>query len=690
MRRVPNRVAALAWGLILLQACGGGDVTSPPAARGWAPAVPGPAAPAPVVQRVETDTAEAGGVLVLAGERLPAQASLVRATLDGVPLPVKTVSATLVEFEVPTTFVCQGVVNARLAVQVGVATFAAAVPLRTAVRLDVQLGETRVLGGEAGRDACVELVATGAAKRARYVVAVVNTTPASHGGGAMPSYALRGEGTGALAGVTSVETEPAIAGAQRSAVGVEHTGPVEPRHDDVLAVQRTTVVNAGSAVAQWVAPSDSSARTGMVAVTARAATAASARTTAWQVGDTTTLSAMVGSCSRAPAVRARVVYAGSHALVLEDVAAPLAGRMDATYRQIGDEYDRVVHPLLETQVGNPLAMDATMGSGRPTSGRVVLLFTRVVNDSLAGTAGYVSACNFYPRGTFAASNEAAVVYGRVPAAHETPADWRRAMRATVVHEAKHLASFAERLVRGRDFEEPWLEEATARVAEELYARTFTPGAAWRGNTGFAVSVHCEVTMCDDRPLVMWKHFSGLHAWLQTAGSARVGQVSGEAGAALSGTAANAGYASGWALVRWVLDWFVTNERDVLRQLVAGGTAVGIPALATAAGIRVPELLAQWAVNVGADAGLGASESPLSLSSWRYSDIIGGMASLFPGVFSGQPLPAAHRSAGRFSLPPSTLTGTAHYLTVSGDLSAGGQLLHLVAGGELRLAVRRVR
>lgn len=368
--------------------------------------------------------------------------------------------------------------------------------------------------------------------------------------------------------------------------------------------------------------------------------------------------------------------------------------MDALYAQLGDEYDRVMHPLLEAQVGNPLAMEATMRGPAGGEGRVVLLFTRTVNDSLPGTAGYVSACNFYPRGTFAASNEAAVLYGRVPSVHESPADWRRAMRSTVVHEAKHLASFAERLVHGRDVEAPWLEEATARVAEELYARTFTPGAAWRSNTGFAASVQCEVTMCDDRPLVMWKHFSGLYAWLQTAGTARVGLVHGDAGVVLSSTEANAGYASGWALVRWVLDRSMRNERDLLRSLVAGGTAVGMPALAALAGMSEADLLAQWAVRIGADAGRRTTARVVTADSWAYGDIIGGMAMLFPGVFSAQPLPAVHRSAGRFALAEASVTGTAHYLTLAGNYSAGGQLLHLAWGnGEgvaPSLAVHRAR
>ena len=107
-------------------------------------------------------------------------------------------------------------------------------------------------------------------------------------------------------------------------------------------------------------------------------------------------------------MEARVVYAGSRAVVLEDVAAPRDRTMDADCRAIGDEFDRVQYPLLRDNIGDPFAMKG--------DGRVAMLFTRFVNDSVAGTAGYVSACNFYPKSTFAASNENEVLYARVATA----------------------------------------------------------------------------------------------------------------------------------------------------------------------------------------------------------------------------------------------------------------------------------
>ena len=140
------------------------------------------------------------------------------------------------------------------------------------------------------------------------------------------------------------------------------------------------------------------------------------------VGDTVSMKALYGSCTAGRDIRARVVYAGAKSVVLEDVASPRAGTMDNEYRLMGDEFDRVQYPLLQAKIGDPLAMNAAMEG----DGRVTMLFTRYVNDSLPGVAGYVSACNFYPKGTFAASNEDEVFYARVASPTESAADWRHA------------------------------------------------------------------------------------------------------------------------------------------------------------------------------------------------------------------------------------------------------------------------
>src|SRR5690606_14535481 len=133
----------------------------------------------------------------------------------------------------------------------------------------------------------------------------------------------------------------------------------------------------------------------------------------------------------------------------------------------------------------------------------------------------------------------------------------------------------------------WLEESTARIAEELYSRQFNGGGSWKSNTGYASSVRCEIYQCDDRPLMMWKHFSTLHAWQRS-----VDELT-PLGPSTSGDFTF--YASGWSFVRWAADHYATNEGQWLRGLVRGGQRTGIAGLEQATGRSAAELLSDWAL-----------------------------------------------------------------------------------------------
>jgi hypothetical protein len=330
-------------------------------------------------------------------------------------------------------------------------------------------------------------------------------------------------------------------------------------------------------------------------------------------------------------------------------------------------------------------MNATMAG----DGRVTMLFTRYVNDSLPGIAGFVSACNFYPKGTFAASNEDEVFYARVPAANETPEEWGRSMRSTVIHEAKHLASFAERLVKSAPFEESWLEESTARIAEELYSRTFENGGGWKRNVGYA-SVRCEVTRCDGRPLMMWKHFSVLHQYMRGVDTLT------PIGAAASGDFTY--YASGWSLVRWAADHYAGDEGTWLKALVKGGSLTGLSNLAGQTGRPAGEMLADWALANAVDdlPGFTPKRAGLTFPSWNTSDVMGGLATSYPGMFVSSPLKARAMSFGSFSLPVTRLRAfSSSYFSFEGT-QGGSQLVELrgeggvpLPPGTLRVAVVRV-
>jgi hypothetical protein len=644
----------------------------------------------PRLTQITTDTLVAGGSIAITGDHLAHAFDSISLTVGGVVLQVRSASATRIEAVVPVgALPCVATATQPVTLTVAGTVLTATVPVRAANRLALKAGESVNLLNAADVR-CTELAAP-TSGTARYMVAVVNTSDVAS---ASSAFELRGTGTGAMAGQMSAMKNPSafasnvaaptlinaslLPGMRTASIVAQQEVAAESRHDDLLDAQRQMAARTGSATTQW-----SSAR---VAKNGRLGVSMASSVSTLNVGDVITMKAIYHSCNAGRDISARVVYAGSRAVVLEDVAAPRARTMDADFRQIGDEFERVQYPLLRDNIGDPLAMNGAMNG----DGRVTMLFTRFVNDSLPGTAGYVSACNFYPKSTFAASNENEVFYARVPSNTESPSDWRRAMRSTVIHEGKHLASFAERLASNTPFEESWLEESTARIAEELYSRTFANGGSWKGNTGYTGTVRCEVYQCDDRPLMMWKHFSVLHQYLRGVDT-------------LTPLGASTGsdytfYASGWSLVRWAADQYATSEGAWLKALVKGGAQTGLANLAQRTGRPAGELLADWALANAVDdlPGFTPARKQLAFPSWNVADVMSGLAGTYPGAFSSSPLRARLMSFGSFTLPVQQLRAfSSSYFSLEGAQS-GSQLLELrgeggavVAPANLRMAVVRV-
>ena len=345
-------------------------------------------------------------------------------------------------------------------------------------------------------------------------------------------------------------------------------------------------------------------------------------------------------CSSYFTVRARVVHVGTRAIALEDIAAPLAGTMDARIQQVAAEYDSDMHPLLVENFGDPLAIDALTNG----DGRLYMLFTKHVNDS--GTRGFVWGGDFTERDDCAASNQAEVFYAAVPLVTDggysaaTPEHWSWTMRNVVVHEVKHLASYAERLSAyfaggPLALEDMWLEESTARVSEEIWVRTVY-GYQQRGNTTYAESVYCELRPtsgeCADMPFVMVNHFAALYRWYRAGGSLTpLGRTASDD---------NTFYGSGWSLARWSADHSSVSEATFFRRLTAGhdGSGVvlsGVENLAARTGREFADLVEDWGVAMAVDDSpdMQAADPRHTFPSWNTRDLFAGLNSDLPDTWS---------------------------------------------------------
>lgn len=563
-------------------------------------------------------------------------------TVAGVPANVRSAAATqLVATLASTGYGCEPTRAVGVAVTVAGESGASPAVLQVAPQHALSVGESLVLSDPTAAR-CVELTPASG----RFVVAVYNTTVNV---AAVP-FTLRG-------GRSVVP--PFVASIIAGATAARDAAPTLR----VPASSSAAIVPAG-------------------AVRALAA-----------VGDTVgikVLPAGARTCNDATTdVRARTVFVGRRVVALEDVAAPLAGAMDDDLRRVAQEFDDVTYPLLEATFGNPLAVDSRLGR----TGRVTLLFTRAVNER-QGALGVTLSCDLLPASVARASNETEIVYLAVPTLADpglgdgrftgTRAAWRRRIRAIAAHEAKHLTSYAERLARAAPFEEPWLEEGTALVAEELFARTVR-ALPLRANTTFRESLQCELApaapACVDVPLAFSDHFARLYRTLAAPETLTplVTDVAVDSTAAFYGAA--------WWLLRWAADQSGATDASFFRALVAG-PQTGIDNVVARTGRQWGDLLGDWWLASAVDdlAGLVPQRAALTEPSWNLRDVFAGAQTTGDPRFARAfPLAPRALSFGDFAVDvaPGVRPAGAAFFELSGPASAR-QLLELraPAGGTL--------
>ena len=505
----------------------------------------------------------------------------------------------------------------------------------------------------AGNLACNELPASGT-----YIVSVFNAAITLNGNA---GFELKGLGGGALAskmaGTDALRSVNVTAPPQGRRVPIDPAVAAEA-HEHLLRLERDMQLIRDLGPAN---KARGSLRTSSIPGLSPSSLQAPVPLT---VGSTASINFNFNSCTAgvSPVITARVVYVGPKAIVLEDNAGLLAGRIDADMIALAQEFETVSFPLL-LNFGNPLAFDDSTDA----NGRIIMMFTPKVNAAGTNILGFVQSCDLF-RPTAAtvvsASNQAEIFYARA-VTDTSPTStslngrpqWRRNMPSTVIHEAKHITSFAERFEDPRPAfnEAVWLEEATAQVASELYGRAIH-GNGWRTNSGYFGTLDCEIRpgtpTCGQGNVVMGNHFLFLADFLQIFEQKTI----------LSGTDDNDIYGSSWMFVRWLTDTYGgSDEGNFLRSIVKAVTTVGVINVTTPSGKTWPELLSQFTLMLGADelSGIGA---PFVEASWN-----------LPAVFQGynrdlnNPPPAAPLTMRQATF------GSAFQATV-GQLRGGGAML----------------
>ena len=198
------------------------------------------------------------------------------------------------------------------------------------------------------------------------------------------------------------------------------------------------------------------------------------------VGDVVPLNVNgIDACSNPVYHAARVVAVGSKAIILSDTLNPKNGFSIADFQRFAARFDSLVYPLDVANFGDPTDIDK--------NGRIAILFTRAVNElTPRGSSQYVGGFAFsrdlFPNvGTpraqaCAASNQGAYFYALTPDPSGTINNNVRSVgfvdsvtTAVLAHELQHIINASRRLYvnNAGDFEEKWLDEGLAHIAEEL-------------------------------------------------------------------------------------------------------------------------------------------------------------------------------------------------------------------------------
>ena len=629
----------------------------------------------PAIASIAPATLVPGATMTITGSHF-VPAGLNTVTVGGIPLQAATATATELTVALPIAGLpCASTQPVTVTVATTGGSASAKQPLSVATKRTLAVGESFILDAANGSIACNELDSGGS-----YLISVFNASPAAN---TTARFDFRGSPGGVATSRGPIADAPIAGSLARRAIssppGALSTdlGAHLERLDADLALFSRL-----GAPRRSRGPSFSRSSVPQVPIT---------------VGATTSLHYHYNSCTATgfSTITGRVVYVGPKVIVVEDVAGPLAGQIDADLVGLAKEFESRSFPIL-LDFGDPLAYD----SQTDNNGRLVMLFTPKVNIQSQNLLGFVAGCDLYPPGqdpSVAASNQAEILYART-VTDTSPTStalsgrtlWKRQMPATMIHEAKHIASYAERLARGStQFEQIWLEEATAQAASELYGRAIH-GNTWRSDAPYNPTIWCEARpttpSCDGGVIAMGNHFAFLSDYLQNFENKSILSFDD-----------NDIYGSAWMFVRWAADIYGgADEAAFFKSLVQTPAGSGTTNIEAATGKTFAQLLAEFTLMLAED-NVPNAPLPYVEPSWNLPDVFAGYAEL--GTLPSTPLAMRQSQSGTFALTSRALKGGgAMILSLTAGAPGATQILDLRASATtplttsspIGMAVLRVR
>jgi hypothetical protein len=341
------------------------------------------------------------------------------------------------------------------------------------------------------------------------------------------------------------------------------------------------------------------------------------------IGQVLTINVNADSVCTSPINRqVRVVALSEHSAVLADVSNPPNGFTDSEYQQFADEFERISWPVVTNNFGMPSDVDR--------NGRILMLFTSAVNELTPRSADFIVGGFFYGRDLFprkknkdadgcGSSNVRELFYllapdptGSINGNVRSKNYVQTSTFSTLSHEFEHLVNASRRLYvnDAEDFEETWLDEGLAHIAEELSFYAAAPGLGPRQNIALTSAFFSDPA-----------RLAALNRY-QTPNFGRVTEYykSPSANSPIQPDDDLATRGAAWQFLRYAADQRGGGERDFWFNLANAKTR-GIVNLAAQLGTDPLPVFQNWGVAIYTDDAVPAVPVAYTHPSWHFRQIL---------------------------------------------------------------------
>jgi hypothetical protein len=321
-------------------------------------------------------------------------------------------------------------------------------------------------------------------------------------------------------------------------------------------------------------------------------------------------------CSNPILRPSRRVATTANVVIYADTLNPAGGFTAAQYQQIADQVETVVWPVSVATFGTPTDID--------NNGKIVILYTRAVNELTPPGAGFYVGGFFWSRDLFpktgsnacAASNVAEMFYMLAPdpagAVNNNPRSVsfvRGVTVGTIAHELQHLINASRRLYVNiaSQYEETWLDEGLSHIAEELVFYQAS-GLGPRQNIGVQTLTGSDQARNAFNEFGI-QNFGRLQDWLSHP----------HANTPFGTDDDLATRGSAWQFLRYAADRRGGDERQFWHSLVNTKEA-GLTNLANVLGTPPLPWFRDWGVAVYTDDAVPGTAGRFQMPSWNFRDI----------------------------------------------------------------------